>query len=90
MENRNGLLVDTRLSSATGTAEPEAALDMLGDLPESGRKTVGADKNYDTAGFVAGARKRKVTPHVDQKLITHRGSNIDERTTVMRAIASAK
>ena len=33
MENRNGLVVDARLTHATGTAEPEAALAMLGDLP---------------------------------------------------------
>ncbi len=59
MENRNGLLVDVRLTHATGTAEPEAALDMLGDLPGSGKKTVGADKNYDTAAFVAAARTQQ-------------------------------
>ena len=62
MENRNGLIVDARLTHATGTAEPEAALDMLGDLPGSAKKTVGADKNYDTAAFVAAARDLKVTP----------------------------
>ena len=69
-----------RLSQATGTAEPLAALDMLGALPASGRKTVGADKNYDTAAFVA-ARKLNVPPHVAQNITTHRGSNIDARTT---------
>ena len=81
MENGNGLLVDARLSQATGTAEPMAALEMLGALPASGRKTVGADKNYDTAAFVAAARKLNVTPHVVQNITTHRGSNIDARTT---------
>ena len=54
MENRNGLVVDARLMQATGTAEPEAALAMLAALPGR-RKTVGADKEYDTAEFVAGA-----------------------------------
>jgi transposase len=81
MENRNGLIVDARLTHATGTAEPEAALDMLGDLPGAAKKTVGADKNYDTAAFVAAARDLKVTPHVAQNITTHRGSNIDGRTT---------
>jgi transposase len=81
MENRNGLIVDARLTHATGTAEPEAALDMLGDLPGSAKKTVGADKNYDTAAFVAAARDLKVTPPVAQNITTHRGSNIDGRTT---------
>ena len=56
MENRNGLVVDARLTQATGTAEREAALAMLGDLPGRRRITVGADKDYDTAAFVAAAR----------------------------------
>ncbi len=81
MENRNGLVVDARLTHARGTAEPEAALGMLGDLPGSARKTIGADKNYDTAAFVAAARDLKVTPHVAQNITAHRGSNIDGRTT---------
>jgi transposase len=81
MENRNGLIVDARLTRATGTAEPGAALDMLGELPCAGDKTVGADKNYDTAAFVAAARELDVTPHVAQNITAHRGSNIDGRTT---------
>jgi len=81
MENRKGLIVDARLTLASGTAEPEAALDMLGELPAAGNKTVGADKNYDTAAFVAAARELNVTPHVAQNITAHRGSNIDGRTT---------
>ena len=81
MENRNGLIVDARLTQASGTAEPRAALDMLGGLPAAGDKTVGADKNYDTAAFVAAARELNVTPHVAQNIAAHRGSNIDGRTT---------
>jgi transposase len=81
MENRNGLVVDARLTLATGTAEPEAALAMLGELPGSGQKTVGADKNYDTAAFVAASRELNVTPHVAQNITAQRGSNIDGRTT---------
>jgi len=81
MENRNGLIVDARLTHATGTAEPEAALDMLGELPGAGKKTVGADKNYDTAAFVAASRELGVTPHVAQNITPKRGSNIDGRTT---------
>ena len=81
MENRNGLVVDARLTHATGTAEPEAALEMLGELPGAGKKTVGADKNYDTAAFVAASRELGVTPHVAQNITTHRRSNIDGRTT---------
>jgi hypothetical protein len=81
MENRNGLIVDARLTPATGKAEPEAALEMLEDLPGKGRVTVAADKAYDTAGFVVGARDINVTPHVAQNINAHRGSNIDGRTT---------
>ena len=50
---------------------------MLGDLPGEGRVTVGADKAYDTAGFVAGARNINVTQNINER----RGSNIDARTT---------
>ena len=39
MENRNGLVVDTSLTKATGTAEREAAIAMIGDLPDDGRIT---------------------------------------------------
>ena len=81
MENRHGLVVDARLTHATGTAEPEAALEMLRARPGRARRTVGADKNYDTAKFVAAARDMNVTPHVAQNITTHRGSNIDARTT---------
>jgi transposase len=80
MENRNGLIVDASLTRATGTAEPEAALAMLDDLP-GGRVTVAADKAYDTAALVASAREINVTPHVAQNITAHRGSNIDGRTT---------
>ncbi len=62
MENRNGLVVDVSLTQATGTAEREAALGMLGNVPGSQRITVGGDKNYDTKDFVTDCRAMKVTP----------------------------
>ena len=80
-ETRNGLIVDARLTRASGTADPEPARDMLGELLAAGDKTVGADKNYDTAAFVVAARELNVTPHVAQKIIAHRGSTIDGRTS---------
>ena len=64
MDNRGKLAVDTRLTIASGTAEREAAIEMLDCLPGEQRKTIGADKNYDTAGFVTGCREINVTPHV--------------------------
>jgi transposase len=90
MENRSKLAVDTRLTLASGTAEHEAALEMLGDLPGAQRKSVGADKNFDTTGFVTGCRELKVTPHVAQNAYAYdtktgkrakRRSRIDRRTT---------
>jgi len=79
MENRNGLLVDARLTEANGTAERTTALDMIEDNAGPG-STVGGDKNYDTADFVAGCRERGCTPHVAQN-DTNRRSAIDARTT---------
>ncbi len=79
-ENRNGLVIDSRLTQAGGSAEREAALDMLGALPGETRKTVGADKAYDTSDFVARCRALHVTPHVAQNT-TNRASRIDVRTT---------
>jgi transposase len=66
MENRNGLAVDGKISKATGTAEREAALDMLDDLSGKKRVTVGTDKAYDTHDFVKQVRGKNVTPHVTQ------------------------
>ena len=79
-ENRNGLVVDTRLTEANGTAEREAAIQMLAELPGEARKTVGADKAYDTEDFVKDCREINVTPHVAQN-ISGRSSRIDRRTT---------
>jgi transposase len=79
MENRNGLIVDARLTEANGMAERETALDMIKDNAKPG-STVGADKNYDTAEFVAGCRTCGYTPHVSQN-DTNRRSAIDGRTT---------
>ena len=79
MENRNALIVDARLTEANGTAERATALDMIDDNARPGG-TVGGDKNYDTADFVAGNRERGCTPHVSQNN-TNRRSAIDARTT---------
>ena len=77
MENRNGLVVDVETTQATGTAERDAAATMAKrTIPEGG--TLGADKGYDTAGFVKAMRQAKVTPHVAAKKV---GSAIDGRTT---------
>jgi transposase len=80
MENRHALVVDTRLTLATGTAEREAALEMVADRPGNHRITLGADKAYDVAGFVTDLREYNITPHVAQNT-TNRRSAIDGRTT---------
>jgi transposase len=78
MENRNGLAVGARLTHATGRAEREAALELVGDIPRRRRITLGADKGYDVAGFVKELRQVDVTPHVAQKI---RYGALDGRTT---------
>ena len=81
MENRNALLVDMELTAATGYAERQTAIELLSRLPATAkRRTVAGDKGYDTAGFVAEARKLGFTPHVAQNT-TNRNSAIDGRTT---------
>jgi len=80
MENANGLVVAAALTKATGTAEREAAVEMVGELEGSHRITVGGDKAYDTADFVAEMRELGVTPHVAQNT-NGRRSAIDGRTT---------
>jgi transposase len=83
MENRHGLVVETRLTKATGTAEREASLEMVKAKrkQKGGRLTLGGDKNYDVAEHVAALRKLKVTPHAAQNTERRGGSAIDQRTT---------
>ena len=75
LDNRHGLVANVCVTAATGTAEREAAVVLL--TPEARAKTVGGDKNFDVASFVAAVRARQITPHVAQK--AH--SAIDGRTT---------
>ncbi len=77
MENLTGLVVDVTVTQATGTAEREAALDMLEKVPGGHRITVGADKGYDTCDFVTACREMNVTPHVARR----HWSTVDKRTT---------
>ena len=81
VENRNGLIINTEVFEANGTAERDAALVMLEQIPGTKQVTVGGDKAYDTADFVAECRNLKVTPHVAQNLERPGGSAIDARTT---------
>jgi hypothetical protein len=88
MENRNGFIVDAVATQANGTAERDAAAQMVHRKwkrhrrwAKSKRLTVGADKAYDTRGFVAGMRRMGVRAHVTQNHTRSGGSAIDGRTT---------
>ncbi|PKN59610.1 MAG: IS5/IS1182 family transposase [Deltaproteobacteria bacterium HGW-Deltaproteobacteria-11] len=81
MENRNGLIVDGVITQATGTAEREAAVEMVADLAGNRRITVAGDKGYDTHDFVQDLRELQATPHVAQNTERKGGSAIDGRTT---------
>jgi IS5 family transposase len=77
MDNRQGLAVGSCVNQATGRAEPEAALQLVEEIPGWGRVTVGADKGYDRKELVQQLREHQVTPHIACK--PH--SIIDARTT---------
>jgi len=86
MENRHALVVDTRLTLATGTAEREAALEMAAARPGNHRITLGADKAYDVTQFVHDLGDRSVTPHIAidghlSKTGKRRKTAVDGRTT---------
>ena len=81
MENRTGLVVGAVVTHADGFGERSAALAMLDTVPGAHRKTVAADKGYDTRDFIADGRKRGVTPHVASHTTRWGGSAVDGRTT---------
>jgi transposase len=76
LDNRHGLVSNICATAATGTAEREAALLLLTTVPRA--TTVGADKSYDVASFVAGVCDLGITPHVAQKI---RGSAMPDDLT---------
>ena len=81
MENRNGLIVDTRLTQADGHGERNAALSMIEPRADRPRAiSLGADKAYDAEDFVNELRSMNVRPHVAQN-VSGRRSAIDARTT---------
>jgi hypothetical protein len=78
-ENRNGLVVATEVTIATGNVEAEIAPKLFKRRGVKGPGTVGGDKGYDQRKFVESAREAGLTPHVAQKVPTH--TAIDGRTT---------
>jgi transposase len=66
-ENRHGLIVAVAVSEASGTAERDAAAEMLdGVAATHGLRptTLGADKGYDSGEFLLAVEGRRVEPHV--------------------------
>ena len=73
-DNRHGLVVNVQTRKATGTAERDAAAEMLGELAVREKHIiVGADKAYDTRGFVQACRA------VDGRTTRHVGYEISQR-----------
>jgi transposase len=77
LDNRHGLVANVCTTAATGTAERDAA-HLLLDASAPPGSTVGGDKGFDVASFVASVRALAITAHVAQK---RNGSAIDGRTT---------
>jgi hypothetical protein len=66
-ENRHGLILEIAVTEANGTAEREAALDMLDRYTSKhgrGPKTVGADAGYDSGEFLLALEERVIEPHI--------------------------
>ena len=81
MENRNGLCVDIRVSSAL-ESEPAAAAQLL---KRQARKrlrpaSLGGDKGYHHKAFVAFLRRKGIQPHLAQ-IDGRRTPGLDARTT---------
>jgi transposase len=80
MENRHGLVVGCEVTHANGYGEREAGRELMDRIARKPRVTLGADKAYDTADFIASMWELGVTPHVAQNT-SNRRSAIDARTT---------
>lgn len=81
MENRNGLCIDIRVSSALET-EPAAAVALLKRQLRKRLKplSLGADKGYHSSAFVNFLRLKAIRPHIAQ--IEGRSTvGLDARTT---------
>ena len=81
MDHRHGLIVDVEVTQASGLAERAAAMTLLDRNASRERRTVSADKAYDTMQFVADCRDRNITPQVAMNIHAKHSSAIDARTT---------
>jgi len=62
MDNRHGLIVDTRLTPATGYAERDAATAMIREIPGTKWVTLAADAGYNTQDFGPPSGTRRHSP----------------------------
>jgi transposase len=102
MENRTGLVIAAEATQAATVAEREAAMSMLDrTVPSKDRRpaeqevTLGADTQYQDAGFVQQLRDRKVAPHVSEyaaegKNLGKNSLNEDERSDPRSRISQRK
>lgn len=75
MDNRHGLAVDGCATQATGTAERDAAAEMIDRIKTDGEEiSLGADKGYDTHAFVERLVRGKVKPHIAQNTTNRRSA----------------
>lgn len=66
-ENRHGLIMEVSVTEANGTAEKDAALEMIDRYTSKhgrGPQTVGADAGYDSGPFLLALEARQIEPHV--------------------------
>jgi transposase len=66
-ENRHGLILEVAVTEANGTAEKEAALEMIDrHRAKHGRdpQTLGTDAGYDSGPFLLAVEERGIEPHV--------------------------
>ena len=83
MDNRHGLIAGEQVTTADGTAEVDAATQLVNEFGGTRHITLGADKGYDRQGFVQDLRDRNVTLHVARMW---KGSAINVRTTRHRGL----
>ena len=92
MENRNGLLVDFKVTASVGTTETQASEEILERQARKRvhPKTLAGDKGYHTRQFVQDLRKRRIRPHIamqsgrvtpglDGRTTRHAGYEISQR-----------
>ena len=73
MDNREGLVVEVRLTPADGARERDAALETLASAPGTRRIPVGADRGYDNRSETKAVKGGGKTYHWGGAKLYHRG-----------------